>query len=373
MSFDWTRGRRLSSITAPGSMFSYSYNDSGIRTSKTVNATTTNYTLSGSKIYRQTDGTNTLEFYYDESGQLLGFTTAGVKYWYVRNLQGDIIGIIDNSGNQVVSYSYDAWGRPLSTTGSLASTIGVLNPFRYRGYYFDSETGFYYLNSRYYDPEVGRFLNADSADAVVEDISRSMLAANLYVYCWNNSVISLDIEGQSPVLVGAIAGGGSYLSAFSSITAANLWNPAGWFLLGVATAAAVFGLAYLGYKYVQAQNAAMLAKIRDALGGIASQYGNYKCKEAARAMQRTLNKLNADFKIWVLKFSEGGHILSKSKPGESISVNGFHVGVCVEHIVYCNVHPYGLPEQAWIDDFEGRGKKEVIIYGSNINITRLKY
>jgi RHS repeat-associated protein len=195
MSFDWTRGRRLSSITAPGSMFSYSYNDSGIRTSKTVNATTTNYTLSGSKIYRQTDGTNTLEFFYDESGQLLGFTTAGVKYWYVRNLQGDIIGIIDDSGNQVVSYSYDAWGNLLSTTGSLASTIGVLNPFRYRGYYFDSETGFYYLNSRYYDPEVGRFLNVDREISGVADDIRGY---NAFIYCFNNPTNMSDENGYWP-------------------------------------------------------------------------------------------------------------------------------------------------------------------------------
>jgi RHS repeat-associated core domain len=100
----------------------------------------------------------------------------GVEYWYIRNAQGDIIGLIDKAGTQVVSYTYDSWGKPspevkdesgniLPTsgiTGSLASTVGVKNPYRYRGYRYDTETQLYYLNSRYYNPEWGRFINADA-------------------------------------------------------------------------------------------------------------------------------------------------------------------------------------------------------------------
>ena len=79
----------------------------------------------------------------------------------MKNAQGDVIGITNNAGDIVVKYEYDAWGALLSTTGSLAGTVGVKNPLRYRGYYYDTESGLYYLNSRYYDPVVGRFVNAD--------------------------------------------------------------------------------------------------------------------------------------------------------------------------------------------------------------------
>lgn len=86
----------------------------------------------------------------------------GTKYGYLYNLQGDVIGLIDSANTEVVKYTYDAWGKPLSVTGSLANTIGYYNPFRYRGYVYDVETGLYYLRSRYYNPNWGRFVNADS-------------------------------------------------------------------------------------------------------------------------------------------------------------------------------------------------------------------
>ena len=84
-----------------------------------------------------------------------------IDYFYVYNLQGDVVALIDANGTQVVEYGYDAWGNPISKTGSLAATIGPLNPFRYRGYVYDEETGLYYLRSRVYNPEWKRFMNAD--------------------------------------------------------------------------------------------------------------------------------------------------------------------------------------------------------------------
>ncbi len=85
----------------------------------------------------------------------------GNEYFYVLNLQGDVIALIDNTGTVVVKYTYDSWGKLLSTTGSMAVTLGYYNPLRYRGYYYYVETRLYYLQSRYYDPETGRFLNVD--------------------------------------------------------------------------------------------------------------------------------------------------------------------------------------------------------------------
>ena len=111
--------------------------------------------------------------------------TEAEVYFLASNPQGDITYIynIDGNGTRVVTYVYDAWGRILSTTVTGANTIGVYNPFRYRGYYYDNETGFYYLNSRYYDPSSGRFLNADG------QLNTGLLGYNLFAYCENNPVM----------------------------------------------------------------------------------------------------------------------------------------------------------------------------------------
>ena len=118
---------------------SYRYNSSGIRTEKTVNGVTTEYYLDGSSIVAEKTGTDVIWYLYDGMG-LAGFELNGTSYYYVYNGQGDVIGILDSSGNRVVTYTYDSWGSPLSVTGSRASTVGQKNPIRYRGYYYDTET-----------------------------------------------------------------------------------------------------------------------------------------------------------------------------------------------------------------------------------------
>jgi RHS repeat-associated protein len=137
---------------------------------------------------------NTLYYYYDESG-ISGLEYNGTKYAYVKNLQGDVIGIINANGVTVVEYKYDAWGNVLSVTGSMASTLGATNPFRYRGYYYDAETGWYYLNSRYYDPQVGRFLNADGYVSTGQGLS----GYNMFAYCNDNPIMFSDPLGRSTI------------------------------------------------------------------------------------------------------------------------------------------------------------------------------
>jgi RHS repeat-associated protein len=191
----WQNGRELASYTKNSVTTNYTYNDSGVRTSKEIGANATiNYYLNGSSIVRQTDGTKTLDFFYDENGNLYGFKEGASMYYYLRNGQNDIIGILDNTGAQVVSYVYDSWGNPISSSGTLATTIGADNPFRYRGYYFDSETGLYYLNSRYYDPEVGRFT---SSDDIISSV-KSIFGYNSYSYSYNNPVNMSDESGHWP-------------------------------------------------------------------------------------------------------------------------------------------------------------------------------
>jgi len=196
MTLSWAGGRRLASVSKEGLSASYVYNTDGIRTQKTVNGVTTNYYLDGNSILRQVTGNDVLEFFYDANG-VLGFYYNNTPYYYLKNLQGDIVGILDANGTQVVSYTYDAWGAPLSVTGTAADTIGQLNPFRYRSYYYDNETGLYYLNSRYYDPETCRFISVDG----IYDTNTGLLSHNMFAYCNNNPVNMVDNTGMISVLL----------------------------------------------------------------------------------------------------------------------------------------------------------------------------
>ena len=168
-------------------------------------------------------GTNvSLYFSYDATGNVVSVDysnnggTSSTTYYYVRNAQGDIIGLVNSSGKRVVTYEYDTWGKLLSITGSLPNSLGTLNPFRYRGYVYDTETGWYYLQSRYYDPELGRFISSD----VYLSTGQGIIGHNAYAYCGNNPVSREDTEGEFWNLViggvvGAIVGGVS--AAINSI------------------------------------------------------------------------------------------------------------------------------------------------------------
>ena len=175
------------------------------------------------------------DYYYDESGNVFGFKRGDSEYYYIRNGQGDIIGILDSSGIQIVSYVYDSWGKLVSISGSQAETIGEANPFRYRGYYYDTETGLYYLQSRYYDPEVGRFLNADL------QLNDDTLGNNLFAYCGNNPISRTDAEGEGWwILAGAIIGGlvSGVTKAVSNVTPGKKWNDG---IIGAVAGGAVAG------------------------------------------------------------------------------------------------------------------------------------
>ena len=116
-------------------------------------------------------------------------------YWFEKNLQGDIVAVYNQAGTKLISYTYNAWGSSSVTYyNGGASTTAKYNPFRYRGYYLDSESGFYYLNSRYYDPSIGRFITADKL-ATVKATAFSVTDKNLYAYCDNNPVTRTDNGG----------------------------------------------------------------------------------------------------------------------------------------------------------------------------------
>ena len=176
------------------------YDENGIRTSKTVNGVTTYYNTKNGTILSQTDGTDTMEFRYDEGGAPLGFVLNGVQYWYLTNQMGDVAAITDAQGELVASYYYDDWGGIIAVLPAEFATEEQIdaankNPLRYRGYYFDSETGYYYLQSRYYDPEICRFINADIPE--IAQMSKDIpVGTNLFAYCNNNPVNNSDPIGK---------------------------------------------------------------------------------------------------------------------------------------------------------------------------------
>ncbi len=204
MNFTWENINNLSNISWNGKNISYEYNDEGIRTSKTVNGIKHTYVFEGSKILSEAYGDVLLVYLYDENDAPIGLLYRESsyaeevfdEYYFTKNLQGDIIGIYDGTGKIVVEYRYDAWGK-LHSYGYYpeGEYIAEINPFRYRGYYFDQETGFYYLNSRYYDPSVKRFINAD----VYITTGQGFNSFNMFVYCLNNPIMNVDYTGCYPL------------------------------------------------------------------------------------------------------------------------------------------------------------------------------
>ena len=189
--YTWQHGRQLAGMNKSGQTITYGYDSDGKRITKTVNGTTYNYHYLGDQLVELTWGSNKLHFTYDSTGPL-SVNCNGTEYFYVRNAQGDVTGLVNASGTRVVTYTYDAWGNPLATTGSLATTLGEQNPLRYRGYVYDTETGLYYLQSRYYNPGWGRFINADNQVSAGSDL----IGMNLFAYCENNPCNYADPTGH---------------------------------------------------------------------------------------------------------------------------------------------------------------------------------
>ena len=185
----WEKGRQLKSFGSN----TYTYNANGIRNSKTVDGIRHDFYLDGGKILKEVWNGNVLETVFDNEESVCGIIYNGTPYYFLKNLQGDIIAITDKSGKDVARYSYDAWGKCTIEYSAKNNDIAFINPFCYRGYYYDSETGLYYLQSRYYDAEVGRFINGDMVEIAV--IPVQILQTNLFAYCENEPVISIDASG----------------------------------------------------------------------------------------------------------------------------------------------------------------------------------
>ena len=214
----WRNGRELNTATVGGKTYSYEYDVNGLRTRKTNSdgGYTQYYIVDGLTVAEQrftSTGAEkyTLPYLYDESNSPVGFDiqypggTTWTNYYFAKNLQGDVIALYlwngTSTGTLVATYKYDPWGKPIgifdasgATISQTAANVAAYNPFRYRGYRYDADTGFYYLQSRYYDPAICRFINADAFAST----GQGFLGHNMFVYCSNNSVNMIDPTGTMP-------------------------------------------------------------------------------------------------------------------------------------------------------------------------------
>ena len=219
---EWTNGRQLTHVYRlddAQTRIYYDYDGDGIRTNKYVEGVLHTYVTQNGKIVRETIGTGStakiLDFLYDNNGQPYALkyystpTATPRTFHYILNLQGDVVKLVEilSSSNGifeeriVANYTYNAWGEILSATGEMAET----NPLRYRGYYYDTETGFYYLQSRYYDPANCRFINADGYTST----GQGFLGYNMFAYCNNSPVVLRDSIGIAPIETIDINGDGT--------------------------------------------------------------------------------------------------------------------------------------------------------------------
>ncbi len=185
------QGRQLTKAVKDKTV-TFTYDSEGIRTSKSDGTNTTKYLLNGTQILAQKTGSTTLSFFYDQQGNRVAMADGSNHfYYYIYNLQGDVIALADAStGKLAATYTYDAWGKLVKLEDTTANSVGTLNPFRYKGYYYDTETSLYYLQSRYYDPDTGRFISADG------QLNGGVLGYNMFAYCENNPINESDPSGD---------------------------------------------------------------------------------------------------------------------------------------------------------------------------------
>ena len=405
----WTQGRRLASISGEeeGTDYTYTYNDEGIRTGKTVDGVEHIYHLSGTQILSEEwteNGVQHLIVYsYDASGSPISMTyrkstdaaSAEEVYFLASNPQGDITYIYDIDGNRVVTYNYDAWGNILSISGTKASTIGRYNPFRYRGYYYDTETSLYYLNSRYYDPNVGRFLNADG------QLNDGVLGYNLFAYCENNPVNYIDPMGNWPnwgklamgALLTTVAVGFLAVSIMSLGTATCFLGVAAAVVTAVAsTSIAVIGTsevveAFTGENYIRnAIGDDAYEVVKDVsisvatLGATMIDSGVFTCFVAGTQIATeegsiAIEDIRVGMKVYAHDPETGENAL-KEVANTFVRESGelVHITVNGEEITTTPTHPFYVPQKGWTDAIRLRaGDRLQLLNGEYVVIEQVQH
>lgn len=198
---------------------------------------TTYFNTKDGVILSQTDGTNTWYFQYDTNGTPLGFVLNGTQYFYITNQMGDVLAITDTNGDIVGNYEYDAWGKVLTADTDIAKQ----NPIRYRGYYYDNETGYYYLQSRYYDSNICRFINADIFGEVQLSFYSGVIS-NLFGYCKNSPNNYTDKAGTYNSAAAKMTGLGFCVTSLLVALIGSI--PTSWIICGIIITAATITVLY---------------------------------------------------------------------------------------------------------------------------------
>ena len=226
--YTWKNGRQLATMSKSGTTWNFCYDASGMRTQRSNGSTTYTYTYDGGKLTQMKMGSSTMRFTYGINGHPVSLNYDGTVYYYVTNAQGDVVAILNSSGQEVVSYTYDAWGNMVKKSGSKANDLGTYNPLRYRSYVYDQETGLYYLQSRYYNPAICRFISADSISYLGAD--GTPVSYNLFVYCGNNPAnvtistttnINSPNTTTAPAIKGTIGGSNSATPLANFVSMSN--------------------------------------------------------------------------------------------------------------------------------------------------------
>ena len=368
----WEKGRQLKSFDN----VTYTYNANGIRTSKTVNGVKHTYTLDGTKILREVWGDNTLVPLYDNEESVCGILYNDVPYYFLKNLQGDVIAITDKDGSTVAKYSYDAWGKCTVTQDSSGCSIATVNPYRYRSYYYDEEIGLYYVSSRYYDPEIGRFINSD--DAITLAFGGGKIGHNLFSYCENNPVNNKDISGYIAAnIVGAAIGAiiGVVGGAFLGNWLADVLKLSGWKRgIFVAAVAALVGAAAgaIGY-FIGPYVAKIAVKLGKYIANLVRK-GKIALKKMSANVKSSLRSLFKETCCFVagtqISTPAGEKAIEKISVGDSVYAANpetgeigikkvtkvfirqaytlYHVVTSSEEIVTTDEHPFWVNGKGWV-------------------------
>lgn len=317
VNLNWINGRLLNSYndTNNNLIVNYKYDKDGLRIEKTINGITHNYYLDGKKIVIEKIGNDMLYYIRDINGKLVAVKYNNNLYYYELNLQDDVIGLLDNNFNKIATYEYDSWGNVISVKDSNgdaindSTNIAIINPFRYRSYYYDEDTKLYYLNTRYYNPKWGRFINADSS------INDDIFGNNLYTYCGNNSSSRTDVDGKlwfevAMVCFGAIASAG--FQAASNVAKGEKWykNIAG---------AAVAGAVGTACSFIPVIGGVASAFIAAAAGAVTNEVVNYVTQK--KKISKT-NLIESSTKV-VAETIVGGTLgaISSSVASDVVKVN----------------------------------------------------
>ena len=364
MSWTW-QGRQLTKAVKDKTV-TFTYDSEGIRTSKSDGTNTTKYLLNGTQILAQTTNGKTLSFFYDQQGNRVAMADGKNNfYYYIYNLQGDVIALADAStGKLAATYTYDVWGKIVKINDQapekVASTnIANINPFRYRGYYYDTETSLYYLNSRYYDPDTDRFISADG------QLNEGVLGYNMFAYCENNPVNGSDPDGDMVWWAAAALGGAafevaSYLIGNAISGQKSTWGGAAKAALKGAVEGVAFGAigkgvqaagkAYKAAKAAKTTKAAKAAKnLRDT-----STLCNNACFVAGTPVltsdgYTSIENVKAGDMVWSKNMLTGEIALKevvRTFVNETYEL--VHVYINDEEIIATPEHPFYVTSKGWV-------------------------